>query len=278
MKRFTAYILILLSTIALVSCEAVEDRLDIGGFISADQLDIKATPVVVDGKATNKIILNNSSPVLSSWDFGTGKTQKKTDTVLMVVLGENTIIFTGRNPDGSEISKSLTVNVEDMRFPVPSEWGFLTAGSDKEWGWDDGAPSVWGNGGYLGNAEPAWWTLPIADINGQSPNEGAGAKMIFSLRGAQFTKVKSDGTTETGTFSFNMNNKTMDESGAVWAKGKLTLKGTTVLNGISPNEGGAKVYEYDILALDDNRLVLAYPEPGVGAWGTAWFWVFKAID
>src|SRR5690606_30419488 len=77
MKRFTAYIMILLSTLALVSCEAVEDRLDIGGFISAEQLDITATPVIVDGKATNKVILNNSSPVLSSWDFGTGKPKRK---------------------------------------------------------------------------------------------------------------------------------------------------------------------------------------------------------
>src|SRR5690606_14134306 len=276
MKRFTAYIMILLSTLALVSCEAVEDRLDIGGFISAEQLDITATPVIVDGKATNKIILNNSSPVLSSWDFGTGKTQKKTDTVLMVVEGENEITFTGRNPDGSEITKTLTVNVEDLRFPVPPEWGFLTGGTDKEWAWDDTAPAVWGNGGYLGNVAPAWWLVPLADINGQSANEGPGAKMIFSLRGAKFTKVKSDGTTETGTFSFNMNSKTMDEAGAVWAKGKLTLKGTTILNGISPNEGGIKIYEYDILALDDGKMVLSHPEPGVGAWGTAWFWVFKA--
>ncbi len=108
------------------------------------------------------------------------------------------------------------------------------------------------------------------------PNEGPGAKMIFSLRGATFTKVKSDGTTETGTFSFNMNSKTMDDAGAVWAKGKLTLKGTTILNGISPNEGGIKIYEYDILTLDDEKMVLSHPEPGVGAWGTAWFWVFKA--
>jgi len=277
MKRFIAYIYILISTFALLSCNAVEDRLDIGGFISADQLDVTATPVIVDGKTTNKIILNNSSPVLSSWDFGTGTTQKKTDTVLMVVAGESEIIFTGRNPDGSEIEKTLKVNVEDMHFPVPPEWGFLTAGSEKEWEWDD-SRHVWGNGGYLSDVAPAWWTLPVADVDGQSPKEGAGAKMIFSLRGAKFTKVKSDGTTETGTFSFDMDNKTLNK-GVVWAKGKLTLKGTTVLNGISPNEGGAKVYEYDILVLDDKQMVLSYPEPEAGEdGGTAWFWMFRAAD
>lgn len=278
MKRLLNYLVVLISAVGLVGCEAVEDRLDIGGFVSADQLDITATPVVVNGKNTNKIVLNNASPVLSSWDFGVGITQRKTDTVLMVVEGESEILFTGRNPDGSEVQKTLTVNVEDLYFPVPPEWGFLTGGSEKEWEWDESKPGVWGNGGYLGNVAPAWWTLPVGQIDGQTANEGAGAKMIFNLRGAQFTKVKSDGTTETGTFSFNMNSKTMDEAGNVWAKGKLTLKGTTVLNGISPNEGSAKVYEYDILVVDDNQLVLSYPEPGAGAWGTAWFWMFRAAN
>lgn len=277
MKRFIEYIIIFISPLMLINCESIEDRLSIGGFINSEQLDVTATPLIVDGKATNKIILNNASPVLSSWDFGTGRTQKKTDTVLMVVAGENEIIFTGRNPDGSEVSKTLKVNVEDMRFPVPPEWGFLTDGSEKEWEWDDRGP-VWGNGGYLTDVAPAWWTLPIDDIDEQSPKEGIGAKMIFFLRGAKFTKVKSDGTTETGTFSFDMNDKAIDNDGVVWGEGKLTLKGTTVLNGISPNENNAKVHEYDILVLDDKHLVLSYPEPDETEGGTAWFWMFKSSD
>jgi hypothetical protein len=278
MKRLLSY-LMLFSAITLGGCEAVEDRLDIGGFVSAEQLDITATPVVVNGKNTNKVVLNNASPVLSSWDFGVGTTQKKTDTVLMVVAGENEILFTGRNPDGSEITKTLTVNVEDMHFPVPPEWGFLTGGTEKEWVWNDTRGGVWGNGGYISNSAPAWWVLPESDISGQSPGEGVGAKMIFSLRGAKFTKVKADGTTESGTFSFNMNSKTLNKAGEVWAKGKLTLKGTTVLNGISPNEAGAKVYEYDILVVNDNEMALAYAKTGAKEGeDEAWFWMFRAAN
>src|SRR5690606_1271438 len=135
------------------------------------------------------------------------------------------------------------------------------------------------NGAYLSNVAPCWWVVPVNDINGQSPGEGAGAKMIFSLRGARFTKVKADGTTETGTFSFNMNSRTITKTGDVWGKGKLTLKGTTVLNGVSPNEGGAKVYEYDILMLDDNSMALAYAAAGAKeADSEAWFWMFRAAD
>lgn len=260
------------------ACEPIEDRMEMGSAITAEQLQITATPVVVDGKNSNKVVLDNKSPVLSSWDYGVGTTQRKTDTVLLVAEGENEIIFTGLNPNGTKITKTINVTVDELTFDVPLEWGYLTGGSEKEWVWDESQGGVWGNGGYMGNSEPAWWILPIGDIDGQAPGEGVGAKMVFSLRGAQLSKVKSNGDTETGAFSFDMGKTITLDDGSTWAKGKLTTRGVTVLCGISPNEGGAPVYEYDILILDNERMVLSYPEPGVGPWGTAWFWVFKAVD
>lgn len=276
MKNLIYIIIFSVSLLILQGCEPIEDRMELGSAITADQLDISATLIIVNGKASNKAVVNNNSPVLSSWDYGTGITQKKTDTVLLVSTGENEIIFTGLNADGSKISKSLKVKVDELTFPVPLEWGMLTDGKDKTWVWDTTKPAVWGNGGYMGNDGPAWWTLKESDINGQAAGEGTGAKMVFSLRGAKLTKVKSDGKSETGSFSFDMTKKITLDNGTVWAKGKLTTKGVTVLCGKSPNEGGAPVYEYDILIINGKELVLAYPEPGVGAWGTAWFWNFKA--
>jgi len=264
--------------LGLAACEPMEDRLSMGGGITEEQLDVTATPVVVNGKNSNKIVVDNRSPVLSSWDYGTGVTQRKTDTVLLVTTGENEIVFTGLNPDGTKISKTLTVNVEELTYEVPLEWGYLTGGSEREWVWDDTQPAVWGNGGYMGSSKPEWWALPLADIDGQAAGEGAGARMVFSLRGASLTKIKAGGQTETGSFSFDMTKVIMLDNGDVWAKGKLSTRGVTVLCGISPNEGGAPVYEYDILLLDDGRMVLSYPEPGVGPWGTAWFWMFRATD
>ncbi|MGK6349772.1 hypothetical protein [Parapedobacter sp. DT-150] len=277
MKRIIFFIVAALGAMYM-GCEPIEDRLDMGGAITADQLEITATPVIVDGKNSNKVVLDNKSPVLSSWDYGVGVTQKKTDTVLLVSEGDNEILFTGLNPDGTKITKTLTVNVDELTFEVPLEWGFLTGGSEREWVWDDTQPAVWGNGGYMGNVAPAWWALPVADIDGQAPGEGAGAKMVFSLRGAQLTKIMSTGETETGTFSFDMTKITTLDDGSVWAKGKLTTRGVTVLCGKSPNEGNAPVYEYDILILDDGRMALSYAAAGVAAWGEAWFWMFRAAN
>lgn len=276
MKQFIIFFALVATT--FIACEPIEDRLEMEGAITADQLNITATPVVVDGQNSNKVVLDNKSPVLSSWNYGIGVTQKKTDTVLLVVEGENEIVFTGLNPDGSKITKTLTVNVEELAFDVPLEWGYLAGSGEKEWVWDDTQPAVWGNGGYMGNVAPAWWMLPIGDIDAQAPGEGKGAKMVFSLNGATLTKIKANGETETGRFSFDMTQQITLDDGTVWAKGKLTTNGVTVLCGKSPNEDGAPVYEYDILILDDGQMVLSYPEPGVGAWGTAWFWMFRPAD
>lgn len=275
MKRLILYITVLLSS-AFVGCDPLEDRLDMGNTLTAEQLDVSITPIVVDGKNTNKVVLDNRSPILSSWDYGTGKSSKKTDTVLLVIAGENEIIFTGRNPDGTEVSKTITVNVDELYFEVPLEWGYLTGGAEKEWVWDDTAPAVWGNGGYRSDTAPAWWTLQIADIDDQAPNEGGGAKIAFSLKGARFTKTRSDGSTQSGTFSFDMTKVVTLDDGTVWAKGKLTLKSATMLCGISPNEGGVPVYEYDILVLDDGKMALSYPEPNPN--DGAWFWMFKTSN
>ncbi|NGM65762.1 hypothetical protein [Sphingobacterium sp. SGR-19] len=273
-KLFYTFLSIL--CFAMIGCDPIEDKMELGAAITADQLQITATNVLVDGKKSNKVVLNNTSPVLSSWDYGVGVTQRKTDTVLLVTTGENEIIFTGLNADGSKISKSLQVSVDELSFPVPPEWAFLTDGGEKNWVWDNTKPAVWGNGGYLGSFAPAWWTLQESAIDGQAPGEGIGAKMVFSLRGAKLTKVKANGESITGTYTFDMTKKLTMEDGTVWAKGKLTTKNVTVLCGISPNEGNAAVYEYDILILDGNEMMLAYPEPGAVAWGTAWFWAFRA--
>jgi len=276
MKKILQLLLSLFIIHGLISCDPLEDRLNIGSAITESELQVSAVPVIVNGKKSNKVVLDNKSPVLSNWDYGTGISLRKSDTVLLVSTGKNEIIFTGLNANGTKINKTISVDVDELTFPVPLEWGYLTDGSEKEWVWDTDQPAVWGNGGYMASEGPAWWTLKESDIDGQAKNEGTGAKMVFSLRGAQLTKVKSNGETEKGTYSFDMTKIIKLDNGQVWAKGKLTTKGVTVLCGKSPNEGNSPVYEYDILMLDNNRMILCYGEAGVGPWGTAWFWVFKA--
>ena len=258
------------------ACEPLENRLPMGDPITADQLDISATPLMVNGKRSNKIVVENHSPVLSSWNYGVGVSQKMTDTVLMVITGDNDIVFTGLNPDGSMITKTLTVNIEELSFPVPAEWGYLCGDGTKEWEW--AATNCWGNGGYLASFGPAWWVLNQAGVEEQAAGEGPNSSMVFSLNGASLTKKRNNGTTVVGTFSFDMSKKKNTSGGVSWATGQFKTVGVTVLCGIyitpAPDNEKIPVNTYDILELTPERLVLAYAPAGAVEWNTAYFWVF----
>ena len=276
MKKTLIYSLVAV-TMLLVACDPAEDRDVLSGAITAEELQISATPLKVDGKNSNSIELNSDGVgSLSSWNYGNGTTTSTKTTVQLVLKGANEIVFTGLNHDGTTITKTLTVQVDTL-INVPAEWGLLCGEGEKSWVWDDTDPSaVWGNGGYKGSVSPSWWKVALADIDGQAAGEGAGAEMVFAVGGSSLTKIKADGSSSKGSFSFDMSAKTLDDGGVVWAIGKLKTKNVGVLCGIQPNGGGATVYDYDILKLDADKLVLAFPEPGAGSWGTAWFWMFKA--
>lgn len=272
MRNKIYYIAIALLMFAVGACDPVEKRLDMGNAMTAEQLDISASPIVVDGKRSNKVAVVNHSPVLSSWDYGIGVSYKMVDTVLMVLEGDNDIVFKGLNPDGTFIEKTITVNIEELSFPVPPEWGYLCGNGEKEWVW--AATNCWGNGGYLASDGPAWWILGPNDVEGQVKGEGSNASMIFSINGASLTKRRNDGTEKKGSFSFDMKKTKETSGGVIWAIGQFKVVGTTILCGISPDEGSIEVNTFNILKLTEDRLVLSYAPPGTGEWGTAYFWVF----
>lgn len=263
----------------MVACDPEENREVLSGAITAEDLEISATPLIVNGKKSNSIELNSDGVAcLSSWNYGNGTTISTKTTVQLVLKGANDIVFTGLNHDGTTITKTLTVQIDTL-INVPAEWGILCGAGEKSWVWDDTqASAVWGNGGYKGNTSPGWWKVALSEINTQAGaiGEGIGAEMIFSVQGSSLTKKKADGTSVKGAFSFDMTAITKDDGGAVWGKGKLKTKNITVLCGKQPNAANAPVYEYDILTLNNSKMALCFPEPGAGSWGTAWFWMFKA--
>lgn len=261
---------LLIGAILCVACDPVETREDIGSPITAEQLDVTATALVVDGKNSNKVILENHSPVLSNWDYGIGTSTRAYEEVLLALTGDNKITFKGLNPDGSIITKELTVKVDVLSFAVPAQWQILCGSGEKTWTWSE-ADKVYGNGSYMGDLAPSWWAMPASEVDGQAAGEGKGASMVFSIAGATLTKIKADGSETKGTFSFDMT-KTIDK----WSIGQFTTKGVTVLAGHIINDN-TDCYNYEILTIDDKNLVLAAPRAGVNsAGGEATFWVFKA--
>lgn len=263
----------------LFACDPIEDRDTMTGAITADQLNISAIPVIKDGVKSNYIELNSEgNPCLSSWDYGFGTLTTTKGTVKVMMAGDNEIVFSGMNPDGTIIKKTITVHVDKL-FDVEPEYAiFCGDKGTKTWVWDDTMGTPWGNGGYLGNVSPGWWACDMNTIETQAaekgyPGDGKNGSMLFSLKGAKITK--SDGTS--GSFTFDMSKKTLDDNGNIWGIGKLYTKSVNVLLGIQPNEGNAVINEYDILKLDATHLYLACKETAtVKSWQTCWFWCFKA--
>jgi hypothetical protein len=284
MKKSIIFSLFILAG-AFMACEPIVNSDEIGGAITSADLNVKATPIVVNGKNGNMVVLENHSPVLSSWNCGGTTSIKAYDTVMVVKTGVVDVAFTGLNPDGTKIEKKFTIQI-DALTTLPTEYKYLfgdpTQGvTSKKYVWDETAGAVWGNGGYLGNTSPGWWTNDKASMTTNDPDYGSDGYMVFSLTGLTLKKSNAAGTkSETGTADLDLSAITKDGNGAVWASAKLNTKNVTVLCGKQPNSASKQdpIYSYDILKLNGSKLVLAWPEPGAGAWGTAWFWMFRIAD
>jgi hypothetical protein len=263
----------------LVACNPIEDRDVMSGAITADQLKISATPVVKDGVKSNYIQLNSEgNACLSSWDYGFGTLAGTKGTVKVMMAGDNEIVYSGMNTDGTIIKKTITVHVDKL-YDVEPEWALFcgTTTGKKTWVWAkdnkySGAHWVWGNGGALADLAPAWWGRSEADASGD--NIDINGTMTFDLHGASFTKVES-GVTSKGSFSFDMTKK--QDPRFTNVIGMLTIKGTTIQHGISQNDGKKVVNTFNIIKLTNDEMILMYATEGglSGGWPEGWYWVFK---
>lgn len=170
--------------------------------------------------------------------------------------------------------------------------GCLTDNEEATWEWYDG-DQCWGNGGYGGLATGglgsltgnSWWGVPASGLAEQIANygygqaDGEGATMIFTKDG--LIKKSSGGS---GAFTYDVNNK-RDIGG--WGEaptwGRFTTTGDGILFPVRIN-AGTTTNEFDIVYVDDNYFVLAYPNDDAntakgnqGSWAEGTFWRFQKV-
>lgn len=120
MKKIYSYIL-LLSGILAFSCSPLEDRKSMETKdIAADELQISATPVIVDGSNTNVITVENHSPVLSEWTLGDETSTSASHTFLARKTGDNIIHFRGLLGLQKYVEKDLIVHI-DVISDIPDD-------------------------------------------------------------------------------------------------------------------------------------------------------------
>jgi len=113
MKKLILSYLIIAVTL-LVACEPIEVRDSVSGNVTAEALALKVLPVVVDGKNSNEIIVENNSPILSRWISDRNQIQSSYCTVICDTVGTRNIKFVGRNGDGTTVEKIIPVKVDTL--------------------------------------------------------------------------------------------------------------------------------------------------------------------
>jgi hypothetical protein len=270
---------IMVAAMVIVSCEPIEDRLEMKGAVTEADINqyVSVTTEMRNGVSSNFLILKSDGlKALTSFQHGLGTYVGTNGRVQgYVVPGAQDVILTVLNPDGTKITKTYTVNVQEC-FEVESEWALFCGTGSKTWTWDDSVDDPYGMGDAFDWA-PNWWQAPIDDA------EGKGASMTFSALGATFTKTKTNGSKESGSFAFDMN-KTFPSYSSV-SKGQLTttipvLFGKTTGDDTGIGSDGKDVRVYEIAKLNNDELVLVWVEadmrPDSEGWGQATWWLFKA--
>lgn len=104
----------------LVSCDPSVDDID-GGFnnvVTAENIQAKVTPVVINGKNTNRIVVENNSPITCQWKAdqlieSQTSSAKSYDTIYVTKTGSNIIKLVCHNT-GVDFTKEFTVNVDEI--------------------------------------------------------------------------------------------------------------------------------------------------------------------
>lgn len=112
--------------------------------ISAEQLQVSATPVQVDGMNSNVIHVVNHSPVVSAWEADqiTEATTHNVFTegsIYVTQLGEQTVRVLATNTGGEPAVKELTVQIDTISYLTDELKRRLCIGSE-------GAPKYFGKG------------------------------------------------------------------------------------------------------------------------------------
>jgi hypothetical protein len=285
MKKNIIYALIG-TLLVLVACDPIEKRLNFAPAVTEAQL-LDYMDIKVDGN--NVTCTNNTPGTVAYWKASTGdQKNQKTSVFYFPLKNKYTITLTVYGGDKTvTVSKDVSVEQNDMAFFADPKWNLLTNGATgKTWVWAADIPGgyVWGNGGYLGNREPGWWKQSPTDLLGQHGGPDDSITFRYDANTIQFNTYQPGSNkwpgTGHGTFILNLgsSNEVKDGNGAIWSYGKLSCTNFTIPCGFEPNSAGDPKplhYKFDILKLTEDELVLSFPEDGVGAWGTAWFYMFK---
>ena len=245
----------------VTGCEPVSGALDIG---PNEELEIKGKDLI---NVSEIIFPGASEPTVYALNF---RRKGNENIILTVPPGTASVVapVTLRTKYGTEF-QSTPVDFRGGGY-IPPEYLMLCGEEGKTWTWDLTQPDeiVYGNGGYLSNVAPAWWTVAVDAVGTAQDRRGATMKFNFSYDGNVMIRTQVNGTEFEGSFKLDMTKKKNRSNGQPWSVGEFDTSGAA---GILHGQGRT---HFDIMTLSNTEFVVAW-EYDNGE-GTSDFWMFRA--
>ncbi|MFT2009954.1 hypothetical protein ACMA1I_14855 [Pontibacter sp. 13R65] len=276
MKLIKILLYLLLAPMFLITaCQ--DDNYELGRMLDKSEIKFRVEQARNIDPGGNTVILINETPgTISMWDYGTGRSERRVDTVRFAFQGEYVIKFSAATAGGIVEMDPVTIQVteDNLNYVNDPLWTALSGGvgNEKEWVLDTdgkffaGPLSFFGvNNGWLleGNeeweggptgcyGEDCWtWGPDAAWARDNAMAAGDYGVMTFSLKGSpSFKAVKpmEGGITQNGTYFLNVSTK------------RLTINNASILRGYKPSRNGltgiSNWTNYVVLSLDENSMQL----------------------
>ncbi len=285
MKKKTLYIPVL-AILMFSACDTIEDRQSMSPARSVSELE-KTVNVSVNG---NDVTCSTTTKdLIVFWEASNGWAGSDSEHTFEAPLkGDYTLTATFfGGEERVTVTQNFSIAADDPEFFEHPYWELIAQHDgqrQKTWVWADdnnyADGNVWGNGGWRGSRKGEWWTVSMdwfAENKGASPAD----KLTFSMDGQlNFTaEMPGNGQPGSGSGSWMMNlggeNILNDGDGNEWAQGSVKLTGHSIPCGIIGSD--VIQYEFWIVKLTEDEMILCAPEDGAAAapWSGAWFFHYK---
>ena len=168
----------------------------------------------------------------------------------------------------------------------------------KKWTWNTECPNggvVWGNMGYCGgdgkevykSGAGQWWGVDFAAQTFENQQNHRGGDKVTGDDQADAYMIwteKEIASYDGAGNKIRSGEYTFDTTGAnEWKMATLNINSSdgAILWPYEINSGGNMPSKYDVVYISDDAMTLVYPDggdfAGLGGWGEASFWQFKAV-
>ena len=267
-----------IAVFTVVSCKKKDYSLAGTPDKSAIDMEVKQD-LAVDAGGNTVYLINHTDQVEPVWDYATGKSLRRVDTVRYAFKGDYIIKRSAVTGGGLVELDPITIHVtkDNLNYVNDPLWILLTGGPGKEKTWvldadpagnqkmysspiyfagqnnvnstkaSDGLSVTWPQ--CTDKSDPLCWMYAPNYLNDTwAADKRDYGFMTFSLKGGPFLTTDHKGVagvnTESGTYYLDINTLT------------LTTSNATVL-GVAFTPGDANVYSAKVLTLNENTLQLA---------------------